>query len=227
MSKKRRVRFAPGPLFDQYHTKDGHPQHEGQTAKQKRVVQSPWPVDLTAHNIKMLEGEIGEICQQSIQRLKRRVGLLPPLQRELHYLTITSPSSEASTDKCLQQPLYGKQRLSKQPNQQNSTARVRKASRITAPLSERISHAACQASLEAAAQQVADVPSESNVCDQQAAATVQVTKVYSRAKRRQAQPAEDDAETYLHLMSRDSRHAQQDQQAVSSPSSTVSYLDVA
>lgn len=68
----RRVHFAPGPLADQFAATDGHPQHEGLTAIQRRSVPSPWPVDLTAHSIRMLEAEIGDICQPSIERLKRR-----------------------------------------------------------------------------------------------------------------------------------------------------------
>lgn len=67
-----RVRFAQGPFSDQYATKDGHPHHEGQTAIQRRSVSSPWPLDLTPHSIRMLEAEVGDICQHSIERLKRR-----------------------------------------------------------------------------------------------------------------------------------------------------------
>ena len=78
-----RVHFAPGPLADLYETKVGHPQHEGQTAIQRRSVLSQWPIDLTPHSIRMLEAEVGDICQHSIQRLKRRqVG---PDMRCLYY----------------------------------------------------------------------------------------------------------------------------------------------
>ncbi|KAL0050725.1 hypothetical protein WJX82_005861 [Trebouxia sp. C0006] len=82
-TRRRRVHFAPGPLADLYATKDGHPQHEGQTAIQRRSVPSQWPIDLTPHSIRMLEAEVGDICQHSVERLKRRVGLLPPIQRPL------------------------------------------------------------------------------------------------------------------------------------------------
>lgn len=34
-----RVRFATGPLQNQYETPDGHPNHEGETARQRRALQ--------------------------------------------------------------------------------------------------------------------------------------------------------------------------------------------
>ena len=36
-----RVRFATGPLQDHYETPDGHPNHEGETARQRRALQVP------------------------------------------------------------------------------------------------------------------------------------------------------------------------------------------
>lgn len=115
--RHRRVRFAPGPLADQFASADGHPQHEGVTAIQRRSVPSPWPVDLTAHNIRMLEAEIGDICQPSVERLKRRVGLLPPFQRQLEYLTTKNTSSPSAGLPQLQ-PIFSRTRALKQPNKQ-------------------------------------------------------------------------------------------------------------
>ena len=67
-----RVRFADGPLQDIYGTPDGHPSHEGQTARQRRSLNTSYPVDLTPHSIRMLEQELGESYRLSINRLKRR-----------------------------------------------------------------------------------------------------------------------------------------------------------
>lgn len=118
-TRRRRVHFAPGPLADLYETKDGHPQHEGQTAIQRRSVPSQWPIDLTPHSIRMLEAEVGDICQHSIERLKRRVGLLPPIQRPLEYLTAAKSFSPA-TDEPHLQPVMSRARSSQQANKQPS-----------------------------------------------------------------------------------------------------------
>lgn len=67
-----RVRFAKGPHEDVYKTPDGHPDHEGQTARQRRVQEAAYPADLTAASIRMLETELGEAYRASIDRLKRR-----------------------------------------------------------------------------------------------------------------------------------------------------------
>ena len=67
-----RVRFAEGSLQDVYGTPDGHPSHEGQTARQRRSLNTSYPVDLTPHSIRMLEQELGESYRLSINRLKRR-----------------------------------------------------------------------------------------------------------------------------------------------------------
>lgn len=67
-----RVCFADGPLQDIYGTPDGHPSHEGQTARQRRSLNTSYPVDLTPHSIRMLEQELGESYRLSINRLKRR-----------------------------------------------------------------------------------------------------------------------------------------------------------
>ena len=76
----RRVRFASGPLREIYHTPDGHPSHEGQTARQRRSLNTSYPVDLTAHSIRMLEQELGEPYRLSINRLKRRWSSAPAPQ---------------------------------------------------------------------------------------------------------------------------------------------------
>jgi hypothetical protein len=75
-----RVRFASGPLREIYHTPDGHPSHEGQTARQRRSLNTSYPVDLTAHSIRMLEQELGEPYRLSINRLKRRWSSAPAPQ---------------------------------------------------------------------------------------------------------------------------------------------------
>ena len=75
-----RVRFASGPLREIYHTPDGHPSHEGQTARQRRSLNTSYPVDLTAHSIRMLEQELGEPYRLSINRLKRRWSFAQALQ---------------------------------------------------------------------------------------------------------------------------------------------------
>ncbi len=67
-----RVRFSDGPLQERYGTPDGHPSHEGQTARQRRSLNTSYPVDLTPHSIRMLEQELGESYRLSINRLKRR-----------------------------------------------------------------------------------------------------------------------------------------------------------
>ena len=67
-----RVRFADGPLQETYGTPDGHPNHEGQTARQRRSLSTSYPVDVTPHSIRMLEQELGESYRLSINRLKRR-----------------------------------------------------------------------------------------------------------------------------------------------------------
>ena len=67
-----RVRFAAGPLRASYGTPDGHPNHEGQTARQRRSLSTSYPVDVTPHSIRMLEQELGESYRLSINRLKRR-----------------------------------------------------------------------------------------------------------------------------------------------------------
>lgn len=41
-----RVRFANGPLDE---SPDGHPAHEGQTARQRRFLEASYPLDLTPH----------------------------------------------------------------------------------------------------------------------------------------------------------------------------------
>lgn len=64
-----RVRFATGPLPG---TPDGHPPHEGLTAQQRRVLSMALTPDLTPSNVRLLEQELGEDCQPSVTRLKRR-----------------------------------------------------------------------------------------------------------------------------------------------------------
>ena len=53
-------------------TPDGHPQHEGLTAQQRRVLSMALTPDLTPSNVRLLEQELGEDCRPSVTRLKRR-----------------------------------------------------------------------------------------------------------------------------------------------------------
>lgn len=72
-----RVRFSRGPLEDRYETPDGHPDHEGRLAQQKRALGASYPMDLTPSSIRMLEVELGESYRPSIDRLKRRCPCSP------------------------------------------------------------------------------------------------------------------------------------------------------
>lgn len=69
------VRFAPGPWADRFRTHDGHPDHEGQLARQRRSMGAGWGRDLTPSAVRAVEAELGEACRPSIDRLKRRCGL--------------------------------------------------------------------------------------------------------------------------------------------------------
>ena len=72
----RKVSFAPGPWSDKFSTHDGHPDHEGQLARQRRAGGSGggggWGRDLTPSAVRAVEAELGEECRPSIDRLKRR-----------------------------------------------------------------------------------------------------------------------------------------------------------
>lgn len=79
----RRVRFADGPLNPQAHpnsTDDGHPASEGALAVPVRRVPVSYGMDLSRGNVLMLEQLLGAECSMSVTRLKRRVGLLPPIR---------------------------------------------------------------------------------------------------------------------------------------------------
>ena len=84
LNRKKRIKrcsvsFAPAPkeVAEKYDTIDGHPNHEGRIAQQKRRIKKPETEDLTASAIKIIEDELGDVCKPSIIRLKRRAGLLP------------------------------------------------------------------------------------------------------------------------------------------------------
>ena len=66
------VRFAPGPWSEKFDTQDGHPDHEGQLARQRRSSGQGWGRDLTPSAVRAVEAELGEACRPSIDRLKRR-----------------------------------------------------------------------------------------------------------------------------------------------------------
>ena len=66
------VHFAPGPWSDKYRTHAGHPDHEGELARQRRSMGAGWGRDLTPSAVRAVEAELGEACRPSIDRLKRR-----------------------------------------------------------------------------------------------------------------------------------------------------------
>lgn len=68
----RRVSFAAGPWAEKFGTQDGHPDHEGQLARQRRNAGARWGADLTPSAVRAVEAELGEECRPSIDRLKRR-----------------------------------------------------------------------------------------------------------------------------------------------------------
>ena len=69
---RRKVSFAPGPWAGKFSTHDGHPDHEGQLARQRRSSGMGWGRDLTPSAVRAVEAELGEECRPSIDRLKRR-----------------------------------------------------------------------------------------------------------------------------------------------------------
>jgi len=83
--KARRVSFAQGPLA----TGDGHPAHEGvQAATRSEHPGPPQPLGQILHSqVPALEEELGPENLLSLNRLKRRIGLLPPLKRNREHAT--------------------------------------------------------------------------------------------------------------------------------------------
>lgn len=82
-SVQKKVRFAPGHLnatICPNAAPDGHPATEGCVVLPVRHVPGSYAKDLTRGNVLMLEQMLGEDCNASISRLKRRVGLLPPIR---------------------------------------------------------------------------------------------------------------------------------------------------
>jgi hypothetical protein len=97
-SAARRVRFAPGHLDPEAHpnsTDDGHPASEGALAVPVRRVPVSYGMDLSRGNVLMLEQLLGADCSMSVTRLKRRVGLLPPIRAPRPYAN--SPAAAAAT----------------------------------------------------------------------------------------------------------------------------------
>lgn len=95
--RRRRVSFASGPLDPGAHphsTDDGHPAREGAVAVAvRRSAHAPsWGLDLTRGNVLMLEQLLGPDCAQSVTRLKRRVGLLPPIRAPRPHIGCTTSS---------------------------------------------------------------------------------------------------------------------------------------
>lgn len=96
-SVARRVRFAPGHLDPEGHpnsTDDGHPASEGALAVPVRRVPVSYGMDLSRGNVLMLEQLLGADCSMSVTRLKRRVGLLPPIGAPRPYAR--SPAAAAT-----------------------------------------------------------------------------------------------------------------------------------
>ncbi|KAK9842185.1 hypothetical protein WJX84_009496 [Apatococcus fuscideae] len=99
---KRRVTFAKGPFADRYGTQDGHARREGTTAPQRRQLGNPWPVDLTPANVRMLEAVLQDTCVWSLERLKRRAGVLPPIKRARKYAQGLQPSAAIGPSAAIQ-----------------------------------------------------------------------------------------------------------------------------
>jgi hypothetical protein len=96
-SQGRRVSFAAGPLDPEYHpnsTQDGHPASEGALAVPVRRVPVSYGMDLSRGTVLMLEQLLGTECIMSVTRLKRRVGLLPPIRPPRPYAN--SPGGAAA-----------------------------------------------------------------------------------------------------------------------------------
>lgn len=92
----RRVRFAAGPLKPEAHpnsTDDGHPASEGALAVPVRRVPVSYGMDLSRGNVLMLEQLLGAECSMSVTRLKRRVGLLPPIRPPRPFASSNSSGS--------------------------------------------------------------------------------------------------------------------------------------
>jgi len=99
-SVQKRVRFAPGHLNVTICSKaahDGHPSTEGCVCLPVRHVPSSYAKDLTRGNVLMLEQMLGEDCAASISRLKRRVGLLPPIRAPRPYVNCRHVTSSSNS----------------------------------------------------------------------------------------------------------------------------------
>jgi hypothetical protein len=99
-SVQKRVRFAPGHLNVTISPKsapDGHPATEGCVCVPVRHVPSSYAKDLTRGNVLMLEQMLGEDCAASISRLKRRVGLLPPIRAPRPYVNCRHVTSSSNS----------------------------------------------------------------------------------------------------------------------------------
>lgn len=97
----RRVRFAPGPLEgDPAGTADGHPATEGAVARPVRRIPAQYALDLTKGNVLMLEQMLGHDCLHSVTRLKRRVGLLPPIRAPRPHVNWRPITSVAEPARC-------------------------------------------------------------------------------------------------------------------------------
>jgi hypothetical protein len=98
----RRVSFAAGPaeVAGKYGTGDGHPPHEGETARLRRRLGRAAALGggLTAASIRALEAELGEGCRHSLTRLKRRAGLLPARAPPPHARRLAAARAAAGGD---------------------------------------------------------------------------------------------------------------------------------
>lgn len=74
--RSKRVHFARGPLAGLPRGgADGHPPHEGLTATAVRHVDGAPVTRLTKQNVRLIDEVLEGSCPDSLQRLKRRVGL--------------------------------------------------------------------------------------------------------------------------------------------------------
>ena len=119
--------------------------------------------------------------------------MLPALKRDLCYKTVISPSAKAFNIKTTQQPVYSKQRSSKQPNSQSCLTKGCKQRPCLKSACEQIHNAASQEGLESSAKQATS--KVQSLGKPQACSTVQITKVYHRAKQRPLQVADRKPDT--------------------------------
>ncbi|KFM28995.1 hypothetical protein F751_6514 [Auxenochlorella protothecoides] len=80
--RAKRVRFADAPseISGKYGTSDGHSLDEGRGVVPVRCSDRKWVARITPSEVRQLESELGEEYQASLDRLKRRAGMLSRVQ---------------------------------------------------------------------------------------------------------------------------------------------------